>query len=74
MKNIAGLHTKVKNYSRLRPGALIGMMDKTMLNCAAVGKGTEHCKGILTYIYGVCNKGDVIVVSGFSQNLLIIHF
>jgi len=39
-----------------------------------VGKGTEHCKGILTYIYGDCNKADVIVGTGFSQTLLIINF
>jgi len=35
-KNIAGLHAKVKIYSRSRFGGHRGMMDKTMLNWAAV--------------------------------------
>jgi len=39
MRNIAGLHTNVKIYSRLRMGEHRGMMDKTLFNRTAVLKG-----------------------------------
>jgi len=59
------MHTKVKNYSRLRIGWQVGMMDKIMLNWAAVVTGTECCKGIFTYIYGDCKGGQSIMGIGF---------
>ena len=60
---------KVKNYSLLRIGGHKGMMDKTMLNWAAVPKGTEHRYGIFTYNYGDCNEADSISVFSYSQRL-----
>ena len=44
------------------------MMDKTLLNCAAVLQGGKHRKDIFTYIYGDCNEGDSIIVFGFSKD------
>ena len=42
------------------------MMDKALLNYAAVCKGTKLCKIIVTYIYGDCNEGGSIIGIGFS--------
>jgi hypothetical protein len=42
------------------------MMDKALLNCAAVCKVTKLRKGIVTYIFGDCNEGGLIIGIGFS--------
>jgi len=72
LRNIAGLHAKVKICSRLRFGEHAGMKDKTLLNRAPVPKKAEHCKGIFNYTDGDWIEGDSNIVYVFSQSLLII--
>ena len=59
------MHTKVKSYGRLRIVWHVGMMDKALLNYAAVCKGTKLCENMVNYIYGDCNKGGPIIGIGF---------